>query len=258
MPKELSDKELETYSRQIVLADIGYDGQLKLRNARVCLIGVGGLGSPAAMYLAAAGIGRLVLSDYDVVETSNLQRQIIHRDDAVGDEKVESGKRTLAALNPHCQVDTIGYQLEGDELVAAVRDVDIVLDCSDNFPTRFEVNQACVDTATPLVSGAAIRLEGQIMNYQPAANSACYQCLYPRAFGAEESCELEGVLGPVVGVIGTLQAVQTLLLLAGQGEELVNRLLLFDALSMEWQGVRLPKNPDCPACGGGSNPEMNP
>ena len=249
----MNQQERDRYARQIRLQAIGEAGQQAILDASALIVGVGGLGSPAAMYLAAAGIGRLVLCDYDVVETSNLQRQIIHTDAAVGDEKVESGKRTLAALNPNCRIDTIGYQLEGDELVGAIREVDIVLDCSDNFPTRFEVNQACVDAATPLVSGAAIRLEGQIMNYQPAANSACYQCLYPQAFGAEESCELEGVLGPVVGVIGTMQAVQTLLLLAGQGEELVNRLLLFDALSMEWQGVRLPKNPNCPACGGGTD-----
>ncbi|MDJ0778967.1 MAG: HesA/MoeB/ThiF family protein [Gammaproteobacteria bacterium] len=246
----MNQSDKDRYARQIRLPAIGESGQQSILDATALIIGVGGLGSPAAMYLAAGGIGKLVLCDYDVVESSNLQRQIIHADDAVGDDKVESGKRTLTALNPDCQVETIGYQLEGSELVEAVRAADIVLDCSDNFPTRFEVNRACVDTATPLVSGAAIRLEGQIMNYQPAAGSACYQCLYPRAFGAEESCELEGVLGPVVGVIGTMQAVQTLLLLAGQGEEMVNRLLLFDALAMQWQGVTLPKNPNCPACGG--------
>ena len=249
----MNQQEKDRYARQIRLPAIGEAGQQAILDASALVIGVGGLGSPAAMYLAAGGIGKLVLCDYDVVETSNLQRQIIHADAAVGDDKVESGKRTLASLNPNCRVDTIGYQLEGEDLVQAVRGVDIVLDCSDNFPTRFEVNQACVDTATPLVSGAAIRLEGQIMNYQPAAGSACYQCLYPQAFGAEESCELEGVLGPVVGVIGTMQAAQTLLLLAGQGEEMVDRLLLFDALAMMWQAVKLPKNPNCPACGDGRN-----
>jgi adenylyltransferase/sulfurtransferase len=155
----------------------------------------------------------------------------------------------LAALNPDCVVETIGYQLEGEELQQVIDSVDIVLDCSDNYPTRFDVNRCCVETATPLVTGAAIRLEGQIMNYQPAADSACYQCLYTEAYGNEESCELEGILGPVVGVIGTMQALQTLLLLAGQGEEMLNRLLLFDALSMHWQAVRLPKNTNCPACG---------
>lgn len=239
----------DRYARQIRLPQIGEKGQQAILDASLLIVGVGGLGSPAAMYLAAAGVGKIILSDYDVVETSNLQRQIIHRDAAVGENKVDSGKQTLAALNPDCEVEIIGYQLESEELKQVIAGVDIVLDCSDNYPTRFEVNRYCVETATRLVTGAAIRLEGQIMNYQPAANSACYQCLYTHAYGAEESCELEGVLGPVVGVIGTMQAVQTLLLLADQGQEMINRLLLFDALAMEWQSVTLPKNPHCPACG---------
>ena len=244
----MNPEQKERFARHIRLPQIGEKGQQAILDASALIVGVGGLGSPAAMYLAAAGIGRLVLSDYDIVETSNLQRQIIHREAAVGEHKVESGRQTLKDLNPRCEVDLISYQLEGDELKQVVSSVDIVLDCCDNYPTRFDVNRACVDTAIPLVTGAAIRLEGQIMNYQPAANSACYQCLYTHAFGAEESCELEGVLGPVVGVIGTMQALQTLLILAGQGEAMVNRLLLFDAYAMEWQAVTLPKNPDCPAC----------
>jgi len=245
----MTPEQKERYARHIRLPQIGEKGQQAIIDASALIVGVGGLGSPAAMYLAAAGIGKIVLSDYDIVEASNLQRQIIHRDTAVGENKVDSGRQTLAALNPDCEVEVIGYQLEGEELKQIIDSVDVVLDCSDNYPTRFEVNRYCVETATLLVTGAAIRLEGQIMNYQPAANSACYQCLYAHAYGNEESCELEGVLGPVVGVIGAMQAVQTLLLLAGQGEELLNRLLLFDALSMEWQGVKLPKNPHCAACG---------
>jgi adenylyltransferase/sulfurtransferase len=245
----MTPAQQQRYARHIRLPQIGESGQQAILDATALIVGVGGLGSPAAMYLAAAGIGKLVLCDYDIVETSNLQRQIIHNQTSVGDNKVDSARQTLAALNPDCEVEVIAYQLEGDELRQVVDSVDIVLDCSDNYPTRFAVNRCCVDTATPLVTGAAIRLEGQIMNYQPAVNSACYQCLYTEAYGNEESCELEGVLGPVVGVIGTMQALQTLLLLAGLGEELVNRLLLFDALSMEWQGVNLPKNPNCPACG---------
>jgi len=245
----MTPEQQQRYARHIRLPQIGERGQQAILDASALIVGVGGLGSPAAMYLAAAGIGKLVLSDYDVVETSNLQRQIIHRDDAVGEDKVESGRQTLAALNPGCEIETIGYQMDADELKARVDAVSIVLDCSDNFPTRFDVNRACVETATPLVTGAAIRLEGQIMNYQPGPDSACYQCLYTHAYGAEESCELEGILGPVVGVIGTLQAVQTLLILAGQGEELRNRLLLFDAFAMEWQSVTLPRNPACPVCG---------
>jgi len=244
----MTPEQKERYARHIRLPQIGEKGQQAILDASALIVGVGGLGSPAAMYLAAAGIGKLVLSDYDIVEASNLQRQIIHRDAAVGENKVDSAQQTLAALNPGCEVEVIGYQLEGEELKQVIDSVDVVLDCSDNYPTRFELNRYCVETATLLVTGAAIRLEGQIMNYQPAANSACYQCLYTHAYGNEESCELEGILGPVVGVIGTMQALQTLLLLSGQGEEMVSRLLLFDALSMEWQSVRLPKNPNCPVC----------
>ena len=244
----MTPEQKERYARHIRLPQIGEKGQQAILDASALIVGVGGLGSPAAMYLAAAGIGKLVLSDYDIVEASNLQRQIIHRDAAVGENKVDSAQQTLAALNPGCEVEVIGYQLESEELKQVIDSVDVVLDCSDNYPTRFELNRYCVETATLLVTGAAIRLEGQIMNYQPAANSACYQCLYTHAYGNEESCELEGILGPVVGVIGTMQALQTLLLLSGQGEEMVSRLLLFDALSMEWQSVRLPKNPNCPVC----------
>ena len=245
----MNQSQKDRFARHIRLPQIGEKGQQAILDASALIVGVGGLGSPAAMYLAAAGIGKLILCDYDIVETSNLQRQIIHRNGAVGENKVESGRQTLKALNPDCDVDVISYQLEADELKQVVESVDIVLDCSDNYPTRFDINRACVETATPLVIGAAIRLEGQIMNYQPVADSACYQCLYTHAYGAEESCELEGVLGPVVGVIGTMQAVQALLILAGQGGALVNRLLLFDAYAMEWQGVTLPKNPQCPVCG---------
>jgi adenylyltransferase/sulfurtransferase len=245
----MNQAQRDRYARQIRLTQIGEKGQQAILDASALIVGVGGLGSPAAMYLAAAGIGKLVLSDFDIVETSNLQRQIIHSNSSVGENKVDSGKQTIQALNPDCSVEVIGYQLEGEELKQTIEAVDIVLDCSDNYPTRFEVNRYCVETATPLVTGAAIRLEGQIMNYQPQADSACYQCLYTHAYGNEESCELEGVLGPVVGVIGTMQAVQTLLILTGQGEEMVNRLLLFDALAMQWQSVTLPKNPNCPVCG---------
>ena len=245
----MNKAQQDRYARQIRLSQIGEQGQQAILDASALIVGVGGLGSPAAMYLAAAGIGKLVLSDFDIVETSNLQRQIIHRNAAVGENKVDSARQTIQALNPGCEVEVIGYQLEGEELKQTIDSVDIVLDCSDNYPTRFEVNRYCVETATPLVTGAAIRLEGQIMNYQPAANSSCYQCLYAHAYGNEESCELEGVLGPVVGVIGTMQAVQTLLILAGQGEEMVNRLLLFDALAMQWQSVNLPRRSNCPVCG---------
>jgi adenylyltransferase/sulfurtransferase len=244
----MDEKQRDRYARQIRLPQFGEAGQQKILDSSALIIGMGGLGSPAAMYLAASGIGKLVISDYDMVEVSNLQRQIIHTDSSIGENKVDSAKATIAALNPECEVETISYQLDGEELKSTIERVDIVLDCSDNFPTRFEVNRYCVETETPLVSGAAIRLEGQIMNYQPRVQGPCYQCLYTQVYENAETCEMEGVLGPVVGVIGTMQALQILLILTGQGEPMIGRLLLFDAASMEWQGVKLPKNPHCPVC----------
>ena len=239
----------DRYARQIRLPQIGEQGQQKILDSTALIIGMGGLGSPAAMYLAAAGIGKLIISDYDIVEASNLQRQIIHANKWIGEHKVDSAKSVIEALNPDCEVEAINFQLDEDELKSVIQRADIVLDCSDNFPTRFEVNRYCVETETPLVSGAAIRLEGQIMNYQPNVEGPCYQCLYTQVYENAETCEMEGVLGPVVGVIGTMQAVQSLLILTGGGEPLIGKLLLFDATSMEWQGVNLPKNPACPACG---------
>ena len=247
----MDEKQRDRYARQIRLPQIGEQGQQKILDSSALIVGMGGLGSPAAMYLAAAGIGKLVVSDYDIVEVSNLQRQIIHGNKWIGENKVDSAKASIEALNPDCEVETINFQLDDDELKSVIERVDIVLDCSDNFPTRFEVNRNCVETETPLVSGAAIRLEGQIMNYQPNVGGPCYQCLYTQVYENAETCEMEGVLGPVVGVIGTMQALQTLLILTGQGEPLIGKLLLLDAASMEWQGVKLPRNSACPVCGGG-------
>ncbi len=245
----MDEKQLDRYSRQIRLPQIGETGQQKILDASALIIGMGGLGSPAALYLAAAGIGRLVISDFDVVEASNLQRQIIHTSASIGELKADSAKRAIESLNPDCRVESVNYQIEGDELKSMIDDVDIVLDCSDNFPTRFEVNRDCVERETPLVSGAAIRLEGQIMNYQPGVGGPCYQCLYTQVYENAETCEMEGVLGPVVGVIGTMQALQSLLILTGLGEPLIGRLLLLDAANLEWQAVNLTKNPSCPVCG---------
>jgi len=245
----MDQKQLDRYSRQIRLPQIGEAGQQVILDSSALIIGMGGLGSPAAMYLAAAGIGKLIISDYDIVEASNLQRQIIHANDWIGENKVDSAKAGIEALNPDCEVEAINFQLDEEELKSVIQRADIVLDCSDNFPTRFEVNRYCVETETPLVSGAAIRLEGQIMNFQPKINGPCYQCLYTQVYENAETCEMEGVLGPVVGVIGTMQALQTLLILTGQGEPLIGKLLLLDAASMEWQGVKLPRNPACPVCG---------
>ena len=242
----MNQAQLDRYARHIRLTSIGEAGQQAICDASVLIIGMGGLGAPAAMYLAAGGVGELILCDYDIVETSNLQRQIIHLDKSVGEHKVESAKQTINALNPECQVRTIEYQMDEKELFEQIQQADIVLDCTDNFPTRFEINRGCVASGTPLVIGAAIRLEGQVMSYQPG--SACYQCLYPQSYENAESCELEGVLGPVVGVIGSMQALQAMLILAGQGEPLRNKLSLFDAAAMEWRTVVLPRHPSCPVC----------
>ncbi len=239
------------YARQITLPQIGESGQQRIRDSRVLIIGLGGLGSPAALYLAGAGVGELVLVDFDVVEASNLQRQIIHSSECVGQLKVNSAKTAIEALNPDCRVFCIDHELSRDELDREVERASVVLDCSDNFDTRFAVNRSCVRHSTPLVSAAAIRFEGQILPVLPGG-TPCYQCLYPDSYENMPTCEMEGVLGPVVGVMGTLQALQALLILIGEEEELRGRLTLFDALSMRWQQMQVPPNPGCPVCGGKS------
>ncbi len=245
----MNSKEKSRYARQIRLSQIGAEGQQKLLDASVLIIGMGGLGSPAAMYLAAAGIGRIIISDYDQVEDSNLQRQIIHRTRDIGELKAFSAKQTLVEINSDCVVEAIDWQLDENELQDYVKKADVVLDCTDNFPTRFMINRASVKTGTPLVSGAAIRMEGQIASYIPGSGGPCYQCLYKEAFENTETCAMEGVLSPVVGVIGTMQALQAILILIGKSDSVNGKLLLFDGLSMEWQAVRIPKNPACPVCG---------
>ncbi len=236
------------YARQIALPQIGEDGQRRIRDSRVLIVGLGGLGSPAALYLAGAGVGELVLVDFDVVEASNLQRQIIHSTDRVGQLKVESARSAIEALNPDCRVTAIDHELGDDELREQIRAASLVLDCSDNFNTRFAVNRCCIEERTPLVSAAAIRFEGQILPVLPG-RGPCYQCLYPESYEDMPTCEMEGVLGPVVGVMGTLQAVQALLILISEDEELTGRLTLFDALAMRWQQMQVPPNPGCPVCG---------
>ena len=245
----MNKKEQSRYARQIRLSRIGEEGQQKLLDATVLIIGMGGLGSPAALYLAAAGIGKIIVSDFDQVEDSNLQRQIIHRTKDIGELKAFSAKRTIAEINPDCDVEALDWQLEEDELERYAKQADLVLDCSDNFPTRFSINRACVKTKTPLVSGAAIRMEGQIATYIPGSDGPCYQCLYKEEFENTETCAMEGVLSPVVGVIGTMQALEAILVLIGETESINGKLLLFDGLSMEWQSVKIPKNPACKVCG---------
>jgi adenylyltransferase/sulfurtransferase len=244
----LSPEQRRRYSRQIRVEGIGESGQARLLQARVLVIGMGGLGSPAALYLAAAGVGTLVISDFDRVEESNLQRQIIHRQEDIGEQKARSARRALQSVNPECRVVAKDWQLDDDELGDEVRAADLVLDCSDNFATRFALNRQCVSSRTPLVSGAAIRREGQIITFLPGTGP-CYQCLYPAGLEHEETCALEGVLAPVVGVIGSMQALQALQVLTGAGADLAGRLLLFDAAAMQWRSVRVPRDAACPVCG---------
>jgi adenylyltransferase/sulfurtransferase len=246
----MNDEQLLRYSRQIMLPQIDIEGQQKLLSARVLIIGLGGLGSPAAMYLAAAGVGCLALNDFDKVDLTNLQRQIAHDTDSLGISKVESAKQTLLRLNPDIHVDTLAGTLDGEDLEEQIAASDVILDCTDNFSTRFAVNQACVLTHTPLVSGAVIRFEGQISVFTPGFDdSPCYNCLYPNQGELEESCVRNGVIAPLPGIIGSMQALEAIKLIAGIGQSLRGRLLLFDALTMEWQRMNLKKNPVCPTCG---------
>ncbi|HYW91714.1 MAG TPA: molybdopterin-synthase adenylyltransferase MoeB [Gammaproteobacteria bacterium] len=247
----LDQDQLVRYSRQLLLPQVQVPGQRRLLASHALIVGAGGLGSPSAMYLVAAGVGELTLADDDRVELSNLHRQLLHRTADVGRDKVDSARDTLAAINPGVRVNTIGERLQGDALRRAVEAADIVLDGSDNFSTRFAVNEACVRGGTPLVSGAAVRLEGQVSVFRPDLGvGPCYRCLYKDAGGAGETCAANGVLSPVVGVIGCLQAIEAIKVLAGFGETLAGRLLLFDAAGMQWREMRLRADPECPVCSG--------
>lgn len=247
----LSDDELLRYSRQILLPQIDIDGQLRLKNGCVLIVGLGGLGSPVALYLAAAGVGELHLADFDTVDLTNLQRQVIHDSASVGQTKVDSAMARLAVLNPHVVLRPQRQALDADSLAAAVAAVDVVVDCCDNFATRSAVNAACVAAGTPLVSGAAIRLEGQLAVFDPRnATSPCYHCLYGEGSEDELTCSEAGVVGPLVGLVGSLQALETLKLLAGFGEPLVGRLLLVDALTSRFRELRVKRDPQCAVCGG--------
>jgi adenylyltransferase/sulfurtransferase len=242
----MTPEQRQRYARQIRLPGIGEEGQQQLLDARVLIIGLGGLGSPAAMYLAASGVGTLVLSDFDRVESSNLQRQIIHRETDIGEPKAASAARTLRQINRACNTRVCDWAMDEAELHSEIEQADVVLDCTDNFQTRFQLNRIAMSAGTPLVSGAAIRQEGQIMTALPAG--PCYQCVYPDLLENQDSCAMEGVLAPVVGVIGTMQALQAVYVLTRRAEPLRGQLLLFDGFLMEWRKVRVPRRPDCPAC----------
>ncbi|MDQ5960660.1 MAG: molybdopterin-synthase adenylyltransferase [Pseudomonadota bacterium] len=247
----MRDEQLLRYSRHLLLNEIGVEGQERILAARALVIGAGGLGSPAALYLASAGIGHLILADGDTVDLTNLQRQILHTQQRVGELKALSGRTALAEVNPEVQVEAITRRLVGDDLEAAVASADVVLDCCDNFATRHAVNRACVRLRKPLVSGAAIRFDGQLSVFDPRRdNSPCYHCLFPEGEDAEEiRCAVMGVFAPLTGIIGAMQAAEALKLLAECGETAIGRLLLLDGLSMEWRSVKFGRDPGCAVCG---------
>lgn len=245
----MNDEQLLRYSRQIMLPQVDADGQTRLLESRVLVIGLGGLGSPIAMYLAAAGVGHVDVSDFDTVEISNLQRQIVHATPDIGRTKVDSAVDRLRSLNPDVEITGINRSLADDDLIRLVEAADVVVDGSDNFETRFAVNEASVRTVTPLVSGAVIRFEGQITTFIPQdPASPCYRCLYKDDSEEMQTCSQTGVLAPVPGIVGSIQATEVLKVLLGL-PTLCGRLLLLDAESMEIRTLRLPKDPKCPVCG---------
>jgi len=246
----MNDSQLLRYSRHILLDQVGIAGQEAMLAAHALIIGAGGLGSPVALYLAAAGVGRITLADHDVVDLTNLQRQIAHDQNSVGQNKAHSAAQRMRAMNPDVQVIELPARLEGEQLDAAVAAVDVVLDCSDNFATRHAINRACVAHHKPLVSGAAVRFDGQVAVFDLRREEApCYACLFPeQAQDAEMRCAEFGVFAPLVGVVGAMQALEALKLLIGIGASLSGRLLLFDALAADWRAIRLKRDSGCEAC----------
>ena len=245
----LNDDQLLRYSRHILLPQFDIQGQERVSRARVLIVGVGGLGSPVALYLAAAGVGHLVLADADRVDVTNLQRQIIYSTADVGRVKVDAAAAHLRQLNQDIDITPLAVRLEGEVLEQQVAQADVVVDASDNFPTRFALNAACVRYVKTLVSGAAICMEAQISVFtREHADSPCYRCLYKDEAGPADACSQSGVLGPLVGIIGSMQALETLKILSGIGASLGGRLLLLDAQLMEWRTLRLRRDPDCPVC----------
>ncbi len=246
----MTDEELLRYSRHILLPDIDIEGQQLLKAARVAIVGLGGLGSPVSLYLAAAGVGHLHLIDFDEVDHSNLQRQVVHTDERVGMNKAESAQSALTRLNPYIDVVVTKNRVADKQWSTILAHYDVVLDCTDNFETRFALNRACLHLQLPLISGAAIRMEGQLSVFDHrVTESPCYQCLYSPDASDDLRCAEAGVLSPIVGVIGSLQALETLKLITKTGDLLVGRLVLFDGKTHQWREMRLPKDPHCEACG---------
>jgi len=244
-----NDEQLLHYSRQIMLPNFGVEGQQKLHNAHIVIMGLGGLGSPAAMYLAAAGVGTLTLVDFDTVDHSNLQRQIIHNINSVGESKVDSAKNTLQKINPEVSIHCVDKQLNQEELESLISGTRCVIDATDNFATRFLINRACFSQQVALVSAAAIQYEGQISVFDfTQENSACYACLYAEGGEENTNCSDNGILAPVVGILGSMQALETIKLICNIGDTLKNRLLIFDALALQWRTMKLKKDANCPVC----------
>lgn len=247
----MNDQQLLRYSRHILLDALGVEGQERILAGHALVIGAGGLGSPAALYLASAGIGKLTLVDGDSVDFTNLQRQILHTAERVGQAKVASGKTALAAINPEVIVEAIAERVDEERLNTLVATADVVLDCTDNFATRHAINRACIRHRKPLVSGAAVRFDGQISVFDlRRIDAPCYHCLFPEGDDIEEiRCAAMGVFAPLTGIVGSMQAAEALKLVAGIGETLVGRLLLIDALNMQWRTVKFKKDADCAVCG---------
>lgn len=248
----MDDQQLLRYGRHLLLNEFGIEGQERLLAATVLVIGAGGLGAACLQYLASAGIGRIIVADGDTVELSNLQRQVIHREYSLGQNKAESAARAMREINPTCEVEALPLRLNGDALLQQVARADVVVDCSDNFPTRHAINRACFALGKPLVSGAAIRFDGQLTTFDPRdPHSPCYHCLFPDADSAdEERCAVMGVFAPLVGVIGSLQASEALKLISRSGSCLIGRLMLHEGLHLRWQEVKFARDPGCPVCAG--------
>ncbi len=244
----MNDQDLLRYSRQILLPEIGVEGQQDLLNSTLLLIGVGGLGSPAAMYLAAAGVGHLMIADFDRVELSNLQRQVIHHTNDIGEYKIDSAKRKMLAINPNITVTTL-KDLNAQNLGGWVAKADVVLDGTDNFTSRFQINQTCVTQRVPLISAAVIRFEGQLSVFKGyETNYPCYQCLYPASGSVDENCSDNGILAPVAGIMGSLQALQAIKVVLGLGEQLLGKLIIMDALNLSFRKVKISKDKSCKIC----------
>jgi molybdopterin/thiamine biosynthesis adenylyltransferase len=249
-PAGLTDNETLRYSRHLLLKEVGEAGQLALKKARVLIVGMGGLGSPVGLYLAAAGVGQLVLADFDALDVTNLQRQITYTSADIGQPKASVARSRLLAINPEIQVRSVVRKLEGAVLSMEVDQADVILDCSDNLATRYQVSEACVRAAKPLVSGAAVGFDGQLMVFDHRqSEQPCYHCLFPKAEEVQLNCATSGVLGPIVGTIGSLQALEAIKLLTGIESPQRGRFSSFDGRSLDWFHMKMARNPNCPCCG---------